>query len=91
VHADLVVHGTALLTSGEKSMQSDSSALSVVQTFFAEHSLLTSNYSLVAVHLVTLVLPLEKDFPSPIGFLANGGGERGGDLSNYLDKLEHMC
>jgi hypothetical protein len=28
-----------------------------------------------------------KDFPSPIGFLANGGGERGGGLSNYIRLL----
>jgi hypothetical protein len=58
----------------------------------------------MAIHLVSLVLPREKesekrvltgathhastrfskDFPSPIVFLANGGGDRGGGLSNYL-------
>jgi hypothetical protein len=59
----------------------------------------------MAIHLVSLVLPLEKefekqvlagathltstcfskDFPSPIGFLANGGGERGGGLNSYIE------
>jgi hypothetical protein len=66
--------------------------------------LFSSNYSQMAIHHVSLVLPLEKEtekqvlagathpastcftknFPSPIGFLANGGGDRGGGLSNYI-------
>jgi hypothetical protein len=29
-----------------------------------------------------------KDFPSPVGFLANGGGDRGGGLSNYIFRID---
>jgi hypothetical protein len=45
----------------------------------------------MAIHHVSLVLPLERDFPSPIGFLANGGGVRGGDLSNYQSPGYYVC